>query len=115
MSPSSLECAAATSRPDSETESKPDIPVEPPVEGAVQPPPSPGNASASEWRQPAKTARILEENDAAFGLEYDNNRGTKNTMRLDALTYEDAIREARSFLGIQEGDRDEDGVRWEVE
>jgi hypothetical protein len=62
-----------------------------------------------------KVARILDEEGGEFGLEYDDTRGQKNTMRLDALTYEGAIREARSFLGIQEDDHDEDGDLWAVE
>jgi len=62
-----------------------------------------------------KTARILDQERDTFGLEYDNTRGEKNTMRLDSLTYEKAIREARSFLGINDDDRDEDGTQWEVE
>jgi hypothetical protein len=62
-----------------------------------------------------KTGRILDQDFGGFGLEYDNTRGTKNTMRLDALTYERAILEARSFLGINEDNHDEDGALWEVE
>jgi hypothetical protein len=62
-----------------------------------------------------KTARILDQDDGAFSLEYDDTRGTRNTMRLDALTYERAIREAKSFLGINEDNHDEDGTPWEVE
>jgi hypothetical protein len=62
-----------------------------------------------------KFARILDEEDGEFALEYDDTRGQKNTMRLDALTYEGAVREARSFLGIQEDDHDEDGDLWAVE
>ena len=62
-----------------------------------------------------KVARILDEEDGEFTLEYDDTRGQKNTMRLDALTYEGAIREGRSFLGIQEDDHDEDGDLWAVE
>ena len=62
-----------------------------------------------------KIARILDEEDGEFALEYDDTRGQKNTMRLDAFTYEGAIREARSFLGIQEDDHDEDGDLWAVE
>ena len=62
-----------------------------------------------------KTARILDEQHGAFALEYDTTRGTKNTMRLDALTYERAIREAKSFLGINADNHDEDGALWEVE
>jgi hypothetical protein len=61
-----------------------------------------------------KTARILDEdNNGFFGLEYDNDRGTKNTMRLEASTYERAIREAKVFLEINGNDRDEDGNEWQ--
>ena len=62
-----------------------------------------------------KYARILDEADGAFGLEYDNTLGKKNTMRLDALTYEHALREAKSFLGINSQDRDADGEEWVIE
>ncbi len=62
-----------------------------------------------------KRARILDQEDDTFGLEYDDTRGTKNTMRLDALTYEKAIREAKSFLGINADNQDEDGTQWEIE
>lgn len=62
-----------------------------------------------------KIARILDQEHDTFGLEYDDTRGTKNTMRLDALTYEKAIREARSFLGVHADDRDADGNLWEIE
>jgi hypothetical protein len=62
-----------------------------------------------------KVARVLEEEEGEFSLEYDDTRGEKNTMRLDALSYDRALREARSFLGIQADDRDEDGARWTVE
>jgi hypothetical protein len=62
-----------------------------------------------------KTARILDTDDSGFGLEYDDTRGSRNTMRLDALTYERALREARSFLGIKADNRDEEGTVWEVE
>jgi hypothetical protein len=33
-------------------------------------------------------------------------------MRLDALTYEEALHEARSYLGIKDDDRDEAGDQW---
>jgi hypothetical protein len=62
-----------------------------------------------------KIARILDQDLGAFGLEYDNTIGKKNTMRLDALTYESAIREAKSFLGIAGNDQDEAGDVWQVE
>ena len=41
--------------------------------------------------------------------------GRKNHMRLDALTYEKALREARLFLGIDAQDRDSAGDQWVVE
>ncbi len=62
-----------------------------------------------------KIARIFDENDGGFGLEYDNTIGKTNTMRLEAFTYEQAIREAKSFLEINADDRDGDGVEWQVE
>jgi hypothetical protein len=62
-----------------------------------------------------KIARILDEAGGAFGLEYDNTLGKKNTMRLDAFTYEKAVREAKSFLGINPDNLDADGDLWEVE
>ena len=36
-------------------------------------------------------------------------------MRLDAFTYEKAIREARTYLGINGDDLDEAGDKWTVE
>jgi len=62
-----------------------------------------------------KTARILDLEDDRFGLEYDNNLGKRNTMRLDAATYEKAIREAKSFLGVNPENLDADGILWEIE
>ena len=62
-----------------------------------------------------KTARILDEEDDSFGLEYDNTLGQKNTMRLDAATYERAVKEAKSFLGINLENVDDDGDSWEIE
>jgi hypothetical protein len=62
-----------------------------------------------------RIARILDEESGTFGLEYDNTLGKKNTMRLDARTYEKAIREAKTFLGINADDHDADGVLWDIE
>lgn len=62
-----------------------------------------------------KLAIILEESHDRFALEYDNTLGKKNRMRLEATTYLGAIREARSFLGINRDDRDEAGDQWAVE
>ena len=62
-----------------------------------------------------KIGKILDEALDTFGLEYDDTRGTKNRMRLDSLTYEKAIQEARLYLGINEDNQDPDGDLWEVE
>jgi hypothetical protein len=81
--------------------------------------PEPGDTSNSAQPaggpNPGKVARIMDEEEGSFLLEYDDSRGKKNIMRLDALTYEGAIREARSFLGIQQDDHDEDGDQWSLE
>jgi hypothetical protein len=61
-----------------------------------------------------KTAQILEEELDAFCLEYDNTLGKRNTMRLDASTYEKAIREAKAFLGVDAQNTDSDGAVWEI-
>ena len=62
-----------------------------------------------------KHATIVDEGPGQFALQYDNTLGRKNQMRLDAATYEKAIREARSYLGINENDHDEAGDQWAVE
>ncbi len=62
-----------------------------------------------------KRAIISEQDRGVFGLEYDNTVGKKHNMRLDAATYEKAVREARAFLGINEDDHDEAGDHWVVE
>lgn len=62
-----------------------------------------------------KTAQIQDEDGGTFSLEYDNTLGKKNTMRLEAFTYEKAVQEAKSFLGIKPDDSDADGNLWEVE
>ena len=62
-----------------------------------------------------KTARILDEEDDSYGLEYDNNLGQKLTMRLEAMTYERAVREAKLYLGINPENLDGDGTTWEIE
>jgi hypothetical protein len=62
-----------------------------------------------------KIATILDQQFGTFGLEYDNTLGKKNVMRLDAITYEKAIQEAKSFLGIKEDGYDGDGNLWELE
>jgi hypothetical protein len=61
-----------------------------------------------------KRAIILDQEDDAYGVEYDNTIGTRNTMRLEATTYENAILETKSFLGITEN-RDEEGTVWEID
>jgi len=62
-----------------------------------------------------KVARIFDQEPNAFRLEYDNTLGKKNTMRLEASTYEKAIRETKEFLGIDAGNHDADGTLWHVE
>ena len=62
-----------------------------------------------------KTARIVDLDPETFYLEYDDTRGTKNRMRLDAFTYENALREAKTFLEINEDNHDADGNLWELE
>ena len=76
---------------------------------------APLTSRSDERRKPMKIARILDRESGTFELEYDNTQGKKNLMRLDALSYEKAIREAKSFLGIDEANCDEDGTLWEVE
>jgi hypothetical protein len=36
-------------------------------------------------------------------------------MRLDAMTYERAVREAKTFLGIDMENLDGDGTTWEID
>lgn len=62
-----------------------------------------------------KIARILDQAGDTFAVEYDNTIGKKNRMRLEATTYEGAIREAKAYLGINAQNADEDGTLWEVE
>ncbi len=62
-----------------------------------------------------KIARILDQEGGSFGLEYDNTLGKKHVMRLDADTYENAVREAKSFLEINGDNRDTDGNEWDIE
>lgn len=62
-----------------------------------------------------KIARILDAEGGIFRLEYDNARGNKQNTRLDALTYEQALREAKGYLEIGEDDRDPEGAQWEIE
>jgi hypothetical protein len=65
--------------------------------------------------QPANMARVMDEDPDGFRLEYDNTLGKKNVMRLEAFTYEQAVCEAKSFLGINAEDRDMDGTLWDIE
>jgi hypothetical protein len=62
-----------------------------------------------------KRATINEQSAGQFYVEYDTTVGRKNEMRLDAETYDRALREARSFLSIDEENRDEAGDEWTVE
>jgi hypothetical protein len=60
-----------------------------------------------------KRAIIVDDEGDTFSLEYDTTIGTRNVMRLEASTYEGAIREAKAFLGIAEN-CDEAGDVWEI-
>ena len=60
-------------------------------------------------------ARIVDEPGGGFLLEYDNTLGRKHTMRLEALNYQAALREARSYLGIGDDARDPEGAEWDIE
>jgi hypothetical protein len=62
-----------------------------------------------------KRAEILEESEGEFAVEYDDTRGGRQRMRLEAVTYERAIREARAFLGIDGAGLDAAGDSWVVE
>ena len=62
-----------------------------------------------------KIARIFDQDADTFAVEYDNTLGKKHMMRLEATTYENAIREAKSFLGINDENTDGDGALWQVE
>ena len=62
-----------------------------------------------------KIARILDEGGGSFRVEYDNTRGHKQNTRLDALTYEQALREAKGYLEIDADDRDPEGNQWDIE
>jgi hypothetical protein len=62
-----------------------------------------------------KIARILDEPGGTFRVEYDNALGHKQNTRLEAMTYEQALREARSYLEIGDDDRDSEGTQWDIE
>jgi hypothetical protein len=62
-----------------------------------------------------KIARIQDEAGGSFRLEYDNTLGQKQNTRLDAMNYEQALREARAYLEIGDADRDSAGTEWNIE
>jgi hypothetical protein len=62
-----------------------------------------------------KIARIMDEPGGTFRLEYDDTLGHKQSSRLDAMSYDQALREARAYLEISEGDRDSEGAQWDIE
>ena len=62
-----------------------------------------------------KIGRILDEAAGNFLLEYDSKLGRRHTIRLEALTYEAALRESRSYLGIGDDARDTEGAEWDIE
>ena len=62
-----------------------------------------------------KTGLILDEDsNGYFALEFENGRGATTTMRLEANSYEQAVREAKTFLGIKQNNHDEDGTLWDI-
>ena len=48
-----------------------------------------------------KTARMLDRKNGGFGLGYDTDLGRRSTLRRAAVTDESAMREAKSFPGIE--------------
>ena len=62
-----------------------------------------------------KIARILDEPGGTFRVEYDNALGNKQSTRLDAASYEQALREAKSYLEIDEDNLDPEGSQWDIE
>lgn len=62
-----------------------------------------------------KSATIQEETPGCFALQYEDTLGRALEMRLDADTYEGALREARAFLGINKDGVDEAGDSWSLE
>ena len=60
-------------------------------------------------------ATILEQAGGIFCLEYEDTLGHKQTMRLEAHTYESALREAKAFLEISDNDHDSAGIQWDLE
>lgn len=82
---------------------------------AVSAPPVRTDSRESSPQPRTKIGRILDEDDGTFTLEYDNTVGKKHTMRLDSTTYERAIREAKSYLEIDDSNRDSQGDLWEIE
>lgn len=62
-----------------------------------------------------KSATIQEETSGCFALQYEDTLGRPLEMRLDADTYEAALREARAFLGINKEGVDEAGDSWSLE
>ena len=73
------------------------------------------NARCRKLTLSMKIARILDEPGGTFRVEYDNARGNKPNTRLEAMTYERALREARSYLEIGDDDRDPEGTQWDIE
>ena len=62
-----------------------------------------------------KIARILDERGGTLRLEYDNARGQKQSTRLEAVTYEQALREAKGYLEIGDDNLDPEGAQWDIE
>jgi len=62
-----------------------------------------------------KIAQIIDLPGDRFRLEYEDTLGRKNSMRLEASTYDSALQEARTFLEINELNLDVDGNIWEMQ
>jgi hypothetical protein len=62
-----------------------------------------------------KIAGMLDEGGGNFRLEYDHARGHEQNTRHDAMTYEQALREAKGYLEIGDDDRDPEGAQWDIE
>jgi len=72
------------------------------------------NDLQTDIERPVKRIIITEDDNSSFTAEYDNSIGAKNSMRLEATTYDEAVEEIKDFLGITDN-RDADGNVWEID
>jgi CRISPR/Cas system-associated protein Cas7 (RAMP superfamily) len=75
----------------------------------------PGDNGAGNPTSNVKLARIVDQDDDTFCLEYPTRSGETTMMRLEASTYEGAIREAKTYLEVGEDDRDATGAVWQFD